>query len=263
MGHLHEIVSFEGTSGDISATLQLPEGPSRGAVVLSHCFTCSKSLKVTRYFATAIEDGGYAVLRHDFTGLGESEGDFAETSVTTNISDIEAAARYMHDRDLGPCALVGHSLGGTATLLAGGNVDAVEAVAVIAAPFSADHVHHLFTDADRDSALASGRAKVTIGGRPFEIAAEFFHDLEKHCSPDRIADLNRPLQVVHGTRDTTVDIAEGIRVFEAANQPKWFTAIPGAGHLFGNELHAMQAGQAVVAFLDTVLSNAGEAPPRG
>jgi putative redox protein len=253
VAHVHEKVRFRGAAGELSGTLQLPKTSPKAGVVLAHCFTCSKSLKVTRHLATGIEDGGYAVLRFDFTGLGESEGDFAETSVTTNVADLEAAARYMADRGLGPCAMVGHSLGGAATLLAAGGVDAVRAVVAVAAPFSPDHVRHLFAEENVERALASGRVTVRIAGRPFQIAAEFFRDLERHCSPERIAALGRPLLVVHGTADRVVEIAEGERVFAAAKQPRWFAAIPDADHLFVQQRHAERAAQAIAGFLDTVL----------
>lgn len=253
MGHRHELVTFDGHAGRLSGTLQIPDAEPKAGVVLAHCFTCSRSLKVTRNLATAIEDGGYAVLRFDFTGLGESDGEFAETTVTTNVSDLEAAARYMAGRGLGPCAMVGHSLGGAATLLAAGNVDEVRAVVAVAAPFSPDHVRHLFDEKDVEQALDSGRARVKIAGRAFDISAEFFHDLERHATPKRIAALERPLLVVHGTKDTIVEIAEGERIFEAARQPRWFAGIPGADHLFLQEQHVPAAGRVIVAFLDAVL----------
>lgn len=253
MAHIHEKVTFDGAGGRLSGTLQVPQGTPRGSVVLAHCFTCSKSLKVTRSLATGIEDGGYAVLRFDFTGLGESEGDFADTSVTSNIGDLEAAARLLEELGLGQCAMIGHSLGGAATLLAAGNVPTVRAVAVVAAPFSPDHVRHLFSADDAEHALASGRVTVKIAGRPFQISAQFFHDLERHCSPERIAALERPLLVVHGTADRVVGIEEGERIFAAARQPCWFAAIPEADHLFVQQRHAERAAAAIVTFLDTVL----------
>ena len=144
----------------LAANLQLPQGSPKGAVLLSHCFTCSKSLKVTRHFATGIEAGGYAVLRYDFTGLGESEGDFGDTSVTSNIADVEAAARYLETRGLGPCALAGHSLGGVASLLAAANLPDFQAVVAIASPAGPEHVSHLFSDGDIETALQRGRATV-------------------------------------------------------------------------------------------------------
>ncbi len=251
--HVHEIVEFEGSAGKLSGRLQLPSTKPKGGVVLSHCFTCSKSLKITRHLATGIEDGGYAVLRYDFTGLGESEGDFGETTVTTNISDIEAAARFMEQRGFGPCVLVGHSLGGAATILAADAVPAVRAVVAVAAPGGPDHVRHLFTERDIAKALQEGRATVRIAGRSFAISAAFFRNLEEHCTPERIAALGRPLLVVHGTADTIVEIGEGERIFGAARQPRWFAAIPNADHLFTQPIHSEQAARAIVTFLDIVL----------
>ncbi len=253
MPHVHELVAFTGSSGQLSGTLHRPEGPVRGAIVLSHCFTCSKSLKVTRQLATAIEDGGYAVLRFDFTGLGESAGDFADTNVTTNVQDVAAAAGFLAGRRLGPIALAGHSLGGAATLLAAQDVPAARAIVAIAAPFSPEHVRHLFTESDIEKALATGRARVRIAGREFQLSAEFFRDLERHCSPERIAGLGRPLLVVHGTADSIVEIEEGERIFGAAQEPKWFASIPDADHLFVREEEAARVGAAIVTFLDTVL----------
>ncbi|MFQ6044912.1 MAG: alpha/beta hydrolase family protein [Gemmatimonadales bacterium] len=251
--HRHERVSFEGHAGMLSGNLQIPGEDVKGGVVLSHCFTCSKSLKTTRSLSTGIEDGGYAVLRYDFTGLGESAGDFADTNVTTNVADIVAAASYLERRGLRPCALVGHSLGGAATLLAAPALPSVPAVAAIAAPFTPQHVRRLFSEADVERALSEGRIGVRIAGRRFEISAEFFRDLERHCTPDRIAELGRPLLVIHGTSDAIVGIAEGERIFDAAKQPRWFAAIPGADHLFVQERHARQVSRAIVNFLDTVL----------
>lgn len=253
MSHRHELIKFQGHDGELSATLQIPDGPVKGGIVQAHCFTCSRSLKVTRYLASGIEAGGYAVLRFDFTGLGESEGEFEETSVTTNIQDLTQAAEYMEQRAFGPCAMVGHSLGGAATLLAAGALRGMRAVVAVAAPFNTDHVRHLFTANDVQAALDTGRARVKIAGRTFAISAEFFRDLERHSSPERIAELDRPLLVVHGTSDTIVPITEGERIFLAARQPRWFAAIPGADHLFANQTHAELAAGAIVQFLDTML----------
>lgn len=252
MSHLHEKVTFPGSAGALSGTLHLPEGSIKGAVLQAHCFTCSKSLKVTRQLATGIEQGGYAVLRFDFTGLGDSEGDFAETSVTTNVADLEQAAHYLAKRGLGPCALVGHSLGGAAALLAAGHVPQVRAVVTVAAPSGPEHVMHLFTDEDIDAALALGRVTVSIAGRDFQISGEFFEDLQQHCTPERIAALERPLLVVHGTGDTIVGIEEGEKIFQAAKQPKWFVAIPDGDHLFTRPQSADHAARVVVEFLDLV-----------
>jgi putative redox protein len=220
---------------------------------LAHCFTCSRSLKTTRHLSTGIEDGGFAVLRFDFTGLGESEGDFAETSVTTNIADLEAAAHFLSRRGFGPGVMVGHSLGGAATLLAAGNLPDMRAVVTVAAPFGPDHVRHLFAEPEVDQVFARGRATVSIAGRPFDISRSFFEDLERHCTPERLADLQRPLLVVHGTSDTVVPISEGERIHAAARQPKWFAAIPGADHMFVKPGAIEQASAVIGAFLEVVV----------
>ena len=256
MSHIHERVAFEGTGGTLSGTLHLPARRPTTGVVLAHCFTCSKSLKITRALATGIEDGGYAVLRFDFTGLGESEGDFGQTSVTSNVSDISAAAAYLGERGFEHLVLVGHSLGGAATLLAADDIPEAQAVVAVAAPFSPTHVRHLFAEDDQQRATDAGRITVRVAGREFEISAAFFDDLERHCSPERIAQLDRPLLVVHGTADTVVGIEEGERIFEAARQPRWFAAIPDGDHLFTQPAQSEQAARTIVTFLDSVLRSA-------
>ena len=253
MPHIHEKVTFPGSSGTLSGNLQIPEGTPKGGVLLSHCFTCSKSLTVTRRLATGIEAGGYTVLRYDFTGLGESEGDFAETNVTTNIADIVSAADYLDRRGFGPCAMVGHSLGGAATLLAAADVPNARAVVAVAAPAGPEHIRHLFTQQDIDTALQHGHVTVSLAGRTFDISGEFFSDLEHHCT-ERIAELGRPLLVVHGPPDTIVPISEGHKIFDTAQHPKWFAAIPDADHLFTKPGTAEKAAAAIVAFLDVFLS---------
>jgi pimeloyl-ACP methyl ester carboxylesterase len=253
MNHRHELVTIDGAAGKLSGTLQIPSGEPRGAVLLAHCFTCSRSLKTTRQLSTGIEDGGFAVLRFDFTGLGESEGDFAETSVTSNIADLEAAAGYLSRRGFGPCVMVGHSLGGAATLLAAGNLPDVRAVVAVAAPFGPDHVRHLFSEQDVDRVFAHGRATLSIAGRPFDISRSFFEDLERHCTPERLAALGRPLLVVHGTSDVIVPISEGERIHAAAQQPKWFAGIPGADHMFVKPGAIEQAAAVIRTFLEVVV----------
>jgi putative redox protein len=149
--------------------------------------------------------------------------------------------------------MVGHSLGGAAVLLAAGNVPEVKAVVAIAAPATADHIRHVFTDQDVGQALHTGRVEVKIAGRPFSISAEFFQDLERHGTLDHIAALDRPLLVVHGTADRIVSIEESEKIFAAARQPRWFAAIPAANHLFTKQEDAEKAARTIVSFLDAVL----------
>jgi alpha-beta hydrolase superfamily lysophospholipase len=246
-----QVVEWPGPSGTLVGTLHIPEGTIRSAVVLSHCFTCSRSLKATRRFGDALGRRGHAVLRYDFAGLGESEGEFAETTVTSNIADIEAAATYLASRNLGPIILAGHSLGGAATLLAAASVQNLHGVIAIASPFSADHVRGLFTEESVDAAFRDGTAEVNIGGRPFRISRDFFDDLVGHCTPERLAAIEQPLLVAHGTSDTIVPIDEGLRIFAGAGHPKWFAGIPDADHLFSTERAAERVGQAAAAFITT------------
>ncbi len=251
--HRHELVKIDGPSGKLSGTLHIPDGEIRGVVLFAHCFTCSRSLKTTQQMSTGIEDGGFAVLRFDFTGLGQSDGDFGETNVTTNIEDLQAAAEYLGRRDLGPLVMAGHSLGGAATLLAAGDVTSAKAVVVVSAPFRPSHVRHLFTETEVARVVEEGRATVSIAGRPFDISRAFFEDLERHCTPERIAALQRPLLVVHGAGDTIVNIAEGEYIHAAAAQPKWFAAIPEADHMFMNPQAAKHATAAIRTFLHIVI----------
>jgi putative redox protein len=250
----HEKVVFTGSHADLSGSLQLPDRHPIGSVVLAHCFTCSKSYKVVRYLADGIERAGYAVLRFDFTGLGESEGDFGQTSVTTNVEDLEGAAQYMRQRGFGPCAMVGHSLGGAATLLAAGRLPHVRAFAVVASPSNAGHLRRVFTENDVETALTTGRVRVQIAGRPFDISAEFFRDLERHGTLDHITELGRPLLVVHPAADRIVEIEEGEKIFAAARQPRWFAAIPNADHLLTRPEHGESAAGIIVEFLRAVLT---------
>ena len=256
--HRHELVTVDGQQGKLAGTLHIPGGTPRGAVLLAHCFTCSRSLKTTQQLTSGIEDGGYAVLRFDFTGLGDSEGDFTDTTVTTNVDDLVAAAAYLVGRDFGPLTMVGHSLGGAATLLAAGAVPAARAVVTIAAPFGPTHVRHLFAEADLERVFANDRATVRIAGRSFDISRAFFDDLERHCTPDRVGELGRPLLVAHGTGDTIVGIAEGESIYAAARQPKWFAAIPGADHLFMVPGAIERVTAIVRTFLDVVMETGPE-----
>ena len=255
-------VQFKGAMGAaLSGILHLPDEP-KASIVFAHCFTCSKAFKTIARAASALEARGYAVLRFDFTGLGESEGEFGQTTVTTNVGDIIAATHYMISRELGPCAVVGHSLGGAAILLAARSLPGVRAAAVLSSPCSPEHVRRLFASEDIDQALEAGVVDVDIAGRQFPMSRDFFDDLEKHSPDERIGALGRPLLVVHGTKDSVVDVEEGERIFAAASQPKAFEPVVGADHFYTGDNTIDEASSLIAGFFDRMLIVKESTPSR-
>lgn len=247
-----ETVTFAGSTGArLEGVLHRPAEP-RGSVLLSHCFTCSKDLHTMTRLADGLAEAGYAVLRFDFTGLGASGGDFSETTLATDVGDLARAATTLIERGLGPCALVGHSLGGAAALLAAARLHTVRAVATVGAPSTPRHLTHLLADSLEEIA-AEGCAVVEIGGRPFPVSRTFLDDLEAHDQERRVAELARPLLVVHAVGDETVAHTEGERIFAAARQPKAFVGLPGGDHLLTSQRSAEGTVRILAAWLELVL----------
>jgi alpha-beta hydrolase superfamily lysophospholipase len=244
-------LSFPGSTGaQLEGTLHVPDGDARGSVLLAHCFTCSKDLHTMTRLARGLADAGYAVLRFDFTGLGESQGDFATTTVANDVRDLVQAATTLIGEGFGPCGMLGHSLGGAAALLAAQRIHTVRSIVTIGAPSSPSHVRHLFDDAEE---LDDDRVHVTIGGRGFEVARSFLEDLDDHDQKGAIADLGRPLLVIHAVDDEVVDVSEGERIFAAAKQPKGFLPMLGTDHLLTDRSAAEGALARVRAWFDATL----------
>lgn len=226
-----EDVAFTGSTGaTLSGVLHHPDGPVRGSVLLAHCFTCSKDIHTMTRLARGLADTGYAVLRFDFTGLGDSGGEFGATTVSHNVRDLTAAATALIGRGFGPCGLLGHSLGGAASLIAAGRLRTVRSVVVLGTPATPGHVRHLLVHAE-EGIRRDGEAVVSIGGRPFPIAESFLDDLDRHDQAGDVARLDRPLLVVHAVDDEVVAVAEGERIFASARQPKAFYPLLDADHL--------------------------------
>ncbi len=222
-------VQFEGGQGQtLSGLLDLPEGGARFMLLFAHCFTCGKDLKVATNVARRLAGEGIGVLRFDFTGLGESGGDFAETTFTSNVDDLLAASAWLGREHAPPAALFGHSLGGAAVLSAAARIDSVRCVATVGAPADPAHVRHLVGDAGFDGA---GRARVSIGGRPFDIGKGFVDDLDRHDPAETIAHLGVPLLIFHSPVDTIVGIENAERIYHAAKHPKSFVSLGEADHL--------------------------------
>jgi alpha-beta hydrolase superfamily lysophospholipase len=243
-------LTFPGSTGaQLNGILHAPDREARGSILLAHCFTCSKDLHTMTRLANGLLEAGYAVLRFDFTGLGESEGEFATTTVANDVRDLVAAATELIRQGYGPCGLLGHSLGGAATLLAAERLHTVRSVVTIGAPSSPSHVRHLFEDAE----VEGERVGVRIGGRHFEVAASFLEDLDDHDQRGAVAEIGRPLLVLHAVEDEIVPIEEGERIFAAARQPKAFHPLLDADHLLSGREAAERALRAVEDWFDATL----------
>ncbi len=230
----------------ISALLNLPDGEPRGYILFAHCFTCSKNYKILSNFAKVVTEAGYGVLRFDFTGLGESEGDFAETSFTTNLEDLVAASTWLGENRRAPTLLIGHSLGGAAVLAAAHRIESARCVATVAAPSSTMHVRKHISVDQFDEA---GTAEVKIGGRPFRIGKQLIDDLEEYDLLERVKQLHRPLLVFHSPHDDIVDIEHGKRIFDAANFPKGFVSLDKADHLCSDRESASLVANTLLAWV--------------
>jgi uncharacterized OsmC-like protein/pimeloyl-ACP methyl ester carboxylesterase len=215
----------------LAARLDLPTRNQPDAFALfAHCFTCSKDLRAVGAISRALNRQNIGVLRFDFTGLGESEGDFSQTNFSSNVGDLEAAAEFLEAEYQAPRILVGHSLGGAAVLQAAERVPSVEAVSTIAAPYDPEHVTRHLDDA-LEEIKSSGEAQVTLAGRSFTIRKQFLDDLAATKMEETIRTLERALLVFHSPVDRTVGVGNAARVFEAAKHPKSFVSLDDADHL--------------------------------
>lgn len=244
-----ERVTFENQNGEeLSARLDLPvAGEPLACAIFAHCFTCTKNLKAVGRITSALAEKGIATLRFDFTGLGESEGDFANTNFKTDVSDLVSAAEHLEETRQVPEILIGHSLGGTAVLAAAQSLDSVTAVATIAAPSSPQHVRKLL-DEDVDEIREKGEATVRLEGRPFTITSEFLDALEEFDLPDSLSTLRKPLLVAHSPIDSIVGIDNASEIFMAAKHPKSFLSLDNADHLLSREVDAAYIGRVIAAW---------------
>lgn len=225
-----ELVFPNARGESLSGRLELPDGEPRAWAIFAHCFTCSKNIAAASRISRALRDRRIAVLRFDFTGLGNSEGDFANTDFSSNVEDLVAAADYLREHHRAPQLLIGHSLGGAAVLVAADRVPEAVAVVTIAAPSDTDHLREtLLTRAP--GIEKSGQALVSIGGREFPIRRRFLEDLEQHRLAEAVGRLSPALLVFHSPTDAVVDVGHAERILAAAPWPRSFIALDGADHL--------------------------------
>jgi uncharacterized OsmC-like protein/pimeloyl-ACP methyl ester carboxylesterase len=265
-----ERFQFAGTGGhQLAAALDLPDGAVTAYALFAHCFTCGKDVLAAKRIAVALAAKGIAVLRFDFTGLGSSEGDFANSTFSSNVADLVLAADHLRQTRTAPTMLIGHSLGGAAILAAAGQIPEAKAVVTIAAPSDPAHVTHFFKDRIEDI-RQQGEVQVSLAGRPFRIKREFIEDVSEQSLTAKIATLHKALLVMHSPTDDTVSIDNATHIFLAAKHPKSFVSLAGADHLLSQRRDSVYVADVIAAWAERYVEPApaksaadpGEAPRR-
>ena len=256
-------IHFSNHRGErLAATLDLPEDESPISYALfAHCFTCTKSIKAAVNIAAALNREKIAVLRFDFTGLGQSEGTFADTNFSTNVADLILASEYLAREFQPPQIIIGHSLGGAAVIQAAEKIPSLRAVVTIAAPHDPGHVAHHFENM-RQQIEEHGSAEVNLAGRKFTIKRQFLEDLEIQKLDTHIKSLKTALMVMHSARDTTVSIENAANIYKAAKHPKSFISLDDADHLLLKEEDSLYVGKMIAAwshrYIDTPVQEENE-----
>ena len=253
MARRSERVDFEGSDGQrLAALLELPSSRPRAYALFAHCFTCSKDIFAAARIAGGLAERGIAVLRFDFTGLGASDGEFANSNFSSNLADLVAAANFLRARGAAPELLIGHSLGGAAVLAAAASVPEARAVATIAAPADPQHIRRLL--GDQAAAIeAKGEAEVSIGGRPFRIKRQFLEDIANHRLEEAIRSLRKALMIFHSPLDDIVGIDNASRIFAEARHPKSFVSLDRADHLLRRREDAEYVADVLAAWAQRYL----------
>lgn len=247
-------ISFPGSQGfELSARLDHPSGPVRAYALFAHCFTCSSQILAAKYIAGELAKQNIAVLRFDFTGLGSSDGEFANTNFSSNIQDLVAAADYMRKHFAAPSLIIGHSLGGAAVLAAASSIPEVKGVVTIGAPADAEHVIHNFVDEDIKKIKSEGEAKVLLAGRSFTVQKQFIDDLQASTLEHHIANLRRDLLILHSPIDQVVGVENASQIFMAAKHPKSFVSLDKADHLLSKPEDAIYAAGVISSWASRLI----------
>jgi uncharacterized OsmC-like protein/alpha-beta hydrolase superfamily lysophospholipase len=251
-----EKFDFRSTEGQqLAALLDRPDGAVRAVALFAHCFTCGKDIRAARRIAEGLKVHGVAVLRFDFTGIGASEGEFANTTFSSNVDDLVAAADHLREKLAAPAILIGHSLGGAAVLAAAHRIPKARAVVTIAAPFDPRHVAGLLGD-QIPAVGEKNEIEVQIAGRPFHIRRTLLDDIAQQNLAPRIADLGKALLVFHSPTDDTVGIDNASQIFTAAKHPKSFISLAGADHLLSRRSDDAYVANVISAWADRYLDTA-------
>lgn len=239
-------ITFKNKDGlDLKGSIELPDNREpHNFVLFAHCFTCNKNFFAVKNISNSLVSHGFGVLRFDFTGLGESEGDFEDSNFSGNVEDLISAASYLEENYKAPSLLIGHSLGGAAVLFAAKLLSSVTAIATIGAPSHIGHIKHLLKD-DLNKIQEKGMSAVNIGGRNFNIKKQFLDDLENKDLKELIPHLNKSLLILHSPQDTIVGIKNAEEIYLAAKHPKSFISLDGADHLLSNKIDSSYAGNII------------------
>jgi len=248
-------VTFQNKEGQkLIGRLELPiDRHPHNFALFAHCFTCTKNLSAVRNISKALTTNGFGVLRFDFTGLGDSEGDFADTNFSGNVGDLVVAADFLAQNHVSPTLLIGHSLGGAAVIFGAKEIHSVKAVATVGAPSNPVHVKHLLKSG-LDEIKQTGEAVVNLSGRDFKIKKQFLDDLESKSLPETVKALRKPLLVMHSPQDDTVGIKNAEEIYVAAHHPKSFVSLDGADHLLFNKKDSLYVGEVVSGWAKRYLS---------
>lgn len=251
-----ERFQFTGEGGhQLAAALELPDGEPGAYALFAHCFTCGKDTLAAKRISVALAAKAIAVLRFDFTGLGSSEGDFANSTFSSNVADLVHAADHLRATRKAPSILIGHSLGGAAILAAAGKIPEAKAVATIAAPSDPAHVTGLFKE-HLDNIRTQGEVEVSLAGRPFRIKREFLDDVVEHRLMNDVMGLHKALLVMHSPVDDTVGIDNATKIFVAAKHPKSYVSLDHADHLLTKPADALYAADVIAAWASRYVDTA-------
>ena len=241
--------SFKNASGQLlAAILETPEETPRAWLLFAHCFTCSKDIITASRINRALVNHGFAVMRFDFTGLGESEGRFSETNFTTNIKDLLAASEHLRKNYQAPNILMGHSFGGAAILAAAKDIPECQAIITLAAPSEPSNIFSHFTDA-RKIIHTKGEMQVRIGDQDILLTRQFLEDVDRYHLAESIRALDKPLLILHAPDDNTVSVEHAKIIFKGAPHPKNFIALDGADHLLTNREDAVFVADMIAAWV--------------
>lgn len=256
-----ERFQFKGEGGhQLAASLDLPDGEPLAYALFAHCFTCGKDGLAARRIAASLMAKGIAVLRFDFTGLGSSEGDFANSTFSSNIADLVRAADHLRELRKGPAILIGHSLGGAAVLAAAGQIPDAKAVVTIGAPSDPAHVTGLFKDRI-DDIRKQGKVEISLAGRPFQISSGFLDDIAEQGLVAHVTNLHKALLIMHAPTDAIVGIDNASRIFIAAKHPKSFVSLAGADHLLSDRRDAAYVAEIIAVWVTRYLNSIAAEKP--